>query len=56
MLWLTDWKSHGITIEQYAEAMSRIQRLEQMPVWINEYSYSLLHSKLEETAKILQEH
>lgn len=46
-------ESYTLRIEQYAEAMSSIQRLEQMPVRINEYSYSLLHSELEETAKIL---
>lgn len=46
-------ESYTLRIEQYVEAMSSIQRLEQMPVRINEYSYSLLHSELEETAKIL---
>ena len=40
-------------LRQGTAAMSSIQRLEQMPVRINEYSYSLLHSELEETAKIL---
>ena len=50
---LTDWKAYTLRIERYVEAMSSIQRLEQMPVRINEYSYSLLHSELEETAKIL---
>ena len=46
-------ESYTLRIERYVEAMSSIQRLEQMPVRINEYSYSLLHSELEETAKIL---
>lgn len=46
-------ESYTLRIEQYVEAMSSIQRLEQMPVQINECSYSLLHSELEETAKIL---
>ncbi|MDO5539118.1 MAG: HAMP domain-containing sensor histidine kinase [Eubacteriales bacterium] len=46
-------ESYTLRIEQYVEAMSSIQRLEQMPVRINECSYSLLHSELEETAKIL---
>lgn len=46
-------ESYTLRIEQYVEAMSSIQRLEQMPVQISECSYSLLHSELEETAKIL---
>ncbi len=46
-------ESYTLRIEQYVEAMSSIQRLEQMPVRINECSCSLLHSELEETAKIL---
>lgn len=45
-------ENYTLRIEQYVEAMSSIQRLEQMPVQINECSYSLLHSELEETAKI----
>lgn len=45
--------SYTLRIEQYVEVMSSIQRLEQMPVQVNECSYSLLHSELEETAKIL---
>ena len=40
-------------IEQYVEAMSSIQRLEQMPMRVSECSYSLLRSELEETAKLL---
>ena len=46
-------ESYTSRIEQYVEAMSSIQRLEQMPMQINECSCSLLHSELEETAKIL---
>lgn len=46
-------ENYTLRIEQYVEAMSSIQRLEQMPVRINECSYSLLHTELEETAKIL---
>lgn len=46
-------ESYTLRIEQYVEVMSSIQRLEQMPVQINECSYSLLHSELEETAKVL---
>ncbi len=49
-------ESYTLRIEQYAEAMSSIQRLEQMPVRINEYSYSLLHSELRKQQKFLQEH
>lgn len=48
-------ESYTLRIEQYVEAMSSIQRLEQMPVQINGCSYSLLHSELEETAKIFAE-
>lgn len=44
---------YTLRIEQYVEAMSSIQRLEQMPVRITECPYSLLYSELEETAKIL---
>lgn len=46
-------ESYTLRIEQYVEAMSSIQRLEQMPVRRKECSCSLLHSELEETAKIL---
>lgn len=46
-------ESYTLRIEQYVEAMSSIQRLEQIPVQISKCSYSLLHSELEETAKIL---
>lgn len=40
-------------IELYVEAMSSIQKLEQMPVRVSECPYSLLHSELEDTAKLL---
>lgn len=46
-------EAYALRIEQYVEAMSSIQRIEQMPVRINECPYSLLHSALEETAAIL---
>lgn len=46
-------ESYTLRIEQYIEAMSSIQRLEQMPVRINKYSYSLLRSELEDTAALL---
>lgn len=46
-------ESYTLRIEQYVEVMSSIQRLEEMPVRINEYSCSRLYSELEETAKIL---
>lgn len=45
-------ENYTLRIEQYVEAMSSIQRLGQMPVRISGCSYSLLHSELEETAKI----
>ena len=44
---------YTLRIEQYVEAMSSIQRLEQMPVQISEYKYSVLHSELEDIAKLL---
>ncbi len=46
-------ESYTLRIEQYVEAMSGIQRLEQMPVRVGECAYSLLCSELEETAKLL---
>ena len=46
-------ESYTLRIEQYVEAMSSIQRLEQMPVQISNCSFSLLHSELEDTAKLL---
>ena len=39
-------------IEQYVEAMSSIQRIEQMPVRINEVTASVLRTELEETARL----
>lgn len=46
-------ESYTLRIEQYVEAMSSIQRLEQMPVKISECQYSMLRSELEDTAKLL---
>ena len=40
-------------IEQYVEAMSSIQRLEQMPVRTAGVSWAVLRSELEETARLL---
>lgn len=40
-------------IERYVEAMSSIQRLEQMPVHADEVSMSVLCSELKETARLL---
>ncbi len=46
-------ESYTLRIEQYVEAMSSIQRLEQMPVKISQCQYSMLRSELEDTAKLL---
>lgn len=46
-------ESYTKRIEQYVEAMSSIQSLEQMPMRPSECSYSLLRSELEDTAKLL---
>lgn len=46
-------ESYTQRIEQYVEAMSSIQRLEQMPLRVSECSYSLLRSELEDTTKLL---
>ncbi len=46
-------ENYTLRIEQYVEAMSSIQRLEQMPVRISDCPYSLLRSELEDTAKLL---
>lgn len=46
-------ESYTQRIEQYVEAMSSIQRLEQMPLRVSECSYSLLCSELEDTTKLL---
>lgn len=45
-------ESYTLRIEQYVEAMSSIQRLEQMPVRINECTYTMLRSELEDTVKL----
>lgn len=45
-------ESYTLRIEQYIEAMSSIQRLEQMPVRISECMYAVLQSELEDTAKL----
>ena len=44
---------YTLRIEQYVEAMSSIQRLEQMPVRTGGVSWALLGSELEETARLL---
>ena len=46
-------ENYTFRIEQYVEAMSSIQRLEQIPVQIGEVSWSALRSELEETAHLL---
>lgn len=43
-------ESYTLRMEQYVEAMSSIQRIEQMPVRINEVTASTLRTELEETA------
>ena len=45
-------ESYTLRIEQYVEAMSSIQRLEQMPVRISECTYTILRSELEDTVKL----
>ena len=44
---------YALRIEQYVEAMSSIQRLEQLPLKIGEVSWAILRSELEETARLL---
>ena len=44
---------YTVRIEQYVEAMSSIQRLEQMPVRTAGVSWAVLRSELEETARLL---
>ncbi|MDE5700699.1 MAG: HAMP domain-containing histidine kinase [Lachnospiraceae bacterium] len=44
---------YTLRIEQYVEAMSSIQRLEQMPVCRKTVNVSLLRDELQETAKLL---
>lgn len=46
-------ESYTQRIEQYVEAMSSIQRLEQIPLRVRDFPCSLLRSELEETAKLL---
>ena len=46
-------ETYTLRIEQYVEAMSGIQRLEQMPVCKKAVDISLLQTELEETAKLL---
>lgn len=46
-------ETYTLRIEQYVEAMSSIQRLEQMPVCRKTVSGSLLREELEETARLL---
>ncbi len=46
-------ESYTRRIEQYVEAMSSIQRLEQMPVRMSSVSSGILRTELEETARLL---
>ena len=46
-------ENYTARIEQYVEAMSSIQRLEQMPVRATEVPLVVLRSELEETARLL---
>ncbi len=46
-------ENYTLRIEQYIEAMSSIQRLEQMPVQMIKHAYSKLHAELEDTASLL---
>lgn len=46
-------ESYTLRIEQYIEAMSSIQRLEQMPIRTSECTYSLLRTELSDTANLL---
>ncbi|MDE5932636.1 MAG: HAMP domain-containing histidine kinase [Lachnospiraceae bacterium] len=46
-------ETYTLRIEQYVEAMSGIQRLEQMPVCKKPVNISFLRNELEETAKLL---
>ena len=45
-------ESYTLRIEQYVEAMSSIQRIDQMPVRISEVTASALRAELEETARL----
>ena len=46
-------ETYTLRIEQYVEAMSSIQRLEQMPVCRKTVNLSLLYDELQETAELL---
>lgn len=46
-------ETYVLRLEQYVEAMSSIQRLEQMPVQKKEVALSLLRDEVEETARLL---
>lgn len=46
-------ETYTLRIERYVEAMSSIQRLEQMPVLPKRIKYSLLQDELRETAELL---
>lgn len=46
-------ETYVLRLEQYVEAMSSIQRLEQMPVQKKEVSLSLLRNEMEETVRLL---
>lgn len=46
-------ESYTLRIEQYVEAMSSIQRMEQMPVQCSEVAFSALRAELEETSGLL---
>lgn len=46
-------ENYTVRIERYVEAMSSIQRLEQMPVKTAGVSWAVLRSELEETARLL---
>ncbi len=45
-------ESYTLRIEQYVEAMSSIQRIEQMPVQNSDVTFSALRAELEETARL----
>ena len=45
-------ESYTLRIEQYVEAMSSIQRIEQMPVRVSEVAARTLRTELEETARL----
>ena len=45
-------ENYTLRIEQYVEAMSSIQRLEQMPVRVSECAYAVLRSELADTVKL----